>query len=38
MTTLGATHTTTLRRNQPTRLAHSLVLHDGPTTLHEDQF
>jgi len=25
-------------KNQATRLAHSLVLNDGPTALHEDQF
>jgi hypothetical protein len=38
LTTLDATHTATLGINQPTRLAHSLVLHDGPTALHEVQF
>jgi len=33
LTTLGATHTATLRKNQPTRPAHNLVLHDSPTAL-----
>jgi hypothetical protein len=38
MTTLDATHTATVRKNQPIRQVHSLVLRDGPTALLEDQF
>ena len=38
LATPDAIYTATLRENKPTRLAYSLVPHEGPTALHEDQF